>query len=248
MKFVFSHRFVVVLRFFLFSLSAPLTPSKVESNVAMKKHKTKIQWRENIWYWLNFYFSIFTVVACHRSEVPLLFRLELSMMLRGISNSWKEKLRNHLSQLSLFGYSIIVLFIESFLDSLACLFNLKYFPSRSLFVDEFFMRRSVLCFFLLTLLRMRNCTSQWRLGTLNATRIGFETVQIAFILALQSTLELNHNLMGRIWRTLQWHSYPLHEGWIRDNQIKSGRQKRKKYCFISSLTKAGNPPGFPCST
>lgn len=149
----------------------------------------KIQLRENIWYWLNFYFFQFS---------SFIFSLLNAVKFSVYSRKWWNRriqffvmklLSKHLSQLSLFSYSIILLFIRK-LSTL--LIQPEGFLHRKFDFEKWFyftqVPRSLLCIFM-TLLEVKNCMNHLRLETFNAGKIGFENVQIENILTFKSTCE-----------------------------------------------------------
>lgn len=130
MKFVFSHRFVVVLCFpLLFSPSQQKASEPFYSVFHRRSTKQiKIQSREEIWYWLKFYFSIFILRWNFRSLS--LRSLDLLWGQNGeIENSLEWNLENTYRNCRL-GFPIILLFIEKLFLRFECALNLKVFFAR----------------------------------------------------------------------------------------------------------------------
>lgn len=132
-----------------FTIFCPKLENKRSFSLRWKNIKQiKIQRRENIWYWLNFYFSIF--IFCSFIAVKFAFISALSSSIdsqsrRKLRNRkieffpWKAwKLREHLSQLSLALRQYYYL-----LKSFSMFIQPENFPARIVFVVSMHLR----CFF-----------------------------------------------------------------------------------------------------
>lgn len=228
MKFVFSHRFVVVLCFRCSFLHRSKKRNGTLFSVFHRRStkQIKIQSREEIWYWLKFYFSIFVLRWNFRYALSIYFGAKW----RNRKFPWME-LRKHLSQLSTRFFNNFIIYREAF-PSL----RMRTQPESS-FCEKIVHRTMniwcrLLCIFNNIVGDKKYCMNRWRLDFWMHEK-----------LAWRRHPDSDHNLIGEICETSPLLFMSL-----------ACKMNDKRFFFskmlktFSSLTKAGNPPGFPCST